>query len=215
MPEQQEKNLVILLHGIWVGPIVMKPLAHRFREAGFQTRMFGYSSVLRSARQNAEQLHRRLQTIQARRIHFVAHSYGGIILMHYFNRYHDDRPGRAVLLGTPISGSARAGQFSRLPLSSYLLGKSTDHGLLGGAPACPQGREVGMIAGTRSFGVANLLGSMPGVNDGAVFLAETRSSSLTDHISLPVCHTGMLFSTRVAHQAIHFLHNGHFAKQTN
>jgi pimeloyl-ACP methyl ester carboxylesterase len=212
--EQQEKDLIILLHGIWVGPVVMKILARRFREAGFQTKIFGYSSVFKSARKNAERLHRWTETIEAKRIHFVAHSYGGIVLMHYFNRFHDSRPGRVVLLASPISGSVRASQLSRVPILSYLLGKSMEQGLSGGAPACPHDKQVGMIAGTRSFGVANLLGAMNGENDGAVLLTETRSDALTDHIFLPVCHTGMLFSAQVAHQAVHFLNNGRFESQT-
>lgn len=52
------------------------------------------------------------------------------------------------------------------------------------------------------------------VSDGTVFVAETMLPNASDHIILPVTHTGMLFNAEVAKQTLHFLHHGHFDKQT-
>jgi pimeloyl-ACP methyl ester carboxylesterase len=201
---------VILLHGIWMKPVIMQPLAARLRKAGFNTACFSYPSVKKSPAQNAQLLHEYTDSLPGDRLHFVAHSLGGIVLMHYFARFQEPRPGRVVLLGSPLCGSAYAGKFHQLPLVRQALGNSTEQGLLGNVPAWQGGRDLGMVAGTRNIGVGNLLGRAAQTNDGAVFLTETQLPGLTDHISLPVSHTGMLLSVRVARQVIHFLKNGHF-----
>ena len=204
-------DTVVLLHGIWMKPIIMQALSLRLRGAGYHTNCFSYPSVSKTPAQNARLFHDYVQALEGERLHFVAHSLGGIVLMHYFAQYQETRPGRVVLLGTPIGGSASAHQFSHLPLSQLTLGKSIEQGLLGDVPAWNGGRQIGMIAGSRSMGVGKLLGRSEDVNDGAVYLSETRMPSLTDHITLPVSHTGMLFSARVSRQVIHFLENGFFS----
>jgi pimeloyl-ACP methyl ester carboxylesterase len=201
---------VVLLHGIWMKPVIMRPLAARLRTAGFNTCCFSYPSVKKTPAQNARLLHEYTDSLPGDRLHFVAHSLGGIVLMHYFARFQEPRPGRVVLLGSPLRGSAYAEKFHQLSLVRRALGNSTEQGLLGDVPAWQGGRDLGMVAGTRNIGVGNLLGRAEQTNDGAVFLSETQLPGLTDHISLPVSHTGMLLSARVARQVIHFLKNGCF-----
>jgi pimeloyl-ACP methyl ester carboxylesterase len=204
-------DTVVLLHGIWMKPIVMQALSMRLRAVGYRSSCFSYPSRSKTPAQNARLFHDYVQTLEGDRLHFVAHSLGGIILMHYFAQGHDSRPGRVVLLGSPIGGSASARQFSDLALTRLALGKSIEQGLLGDVPAWSGERQIGMIAGSRSIGVGKLLGRSAEINDGAVYLSETQMSSMTDHITLPVSHTGMLFSAKVARQVIHFLENGYFS----
>ncbi|HEC28176.1 MAG TPA: alpha/beta fold hydrolase [Gammaproteobacteria bacterium] len=205
------KETVVLLHGLWMKSVVMQPLATRLRQAGFTTRCFSYPSVQTSPSGNAGLLHDFLLPLQTERLHFVAHSLGGIVLLHYFQQFNEVRPGRVVMLGTPVAGSAHARKISQLPFSELSLGKSIEQGLLGGVPAWTGGRDLGMIAGTRGFGFGNLMGRSEGINDGAVYLDETRIPGLTDHISLAVSHSAMLLSRKVADQTIHFLKNGYFS----
>lgn len=204
-------DTVVLLHGIWMKPVVMQALSMRLRSAGYRTCCFSYPSVSKTPAQNARLLHDYIQTIEDGKLHFVAHSLGGIVLMHYFSHYQETRPGRVVLLGSPVCGSAAAHRFSELPLSHITLGKSVEQGLLGGAPAWKGDRQIGMIAGNRSIGIGRFLGRSDEVNDGAVYLSETQMPLLTDHLTLAVNHTGMLFSAEVARQVIHFLENGYFS----
>jgi len=68
-----------------------------------------------------------------------------------------------------------------------------------------------MIAGTRGIGLGSLMGRSEGINDGAVYLDETRIPGLTDHISLAVSHSAMLLSRKVADQTIYFLKDGYFS----
>ncbi len=202
---------VVLLHGIWMKPVVMQLLAVRLRKAGYTTRCFSYPSLAKTPQQNAQSLHQYIQTVPGETMHFVAHSLGGIVMMHYFHLYNDSRPGRVVMLGAPVTGSERANQFRQLPFLQSSLGKSIEQGLLGDVPSWSGGRDLGMIAGSRSIGVGNLLGRSAEINDGAVFLHETQIAELSDHIILPVTHSGMLISAKVAQQVIHFIKNGYFA----
>ena len=47
-------------------------------------------------------------------------------------------------------------------------------------------------------------------HDGTVSVDETRLKGATDFITLPVSHTGMLISARVATQVVTFLRSGKF-----
>jgi hypothetical protein len=70
---------------------------------------------------------------------------------------------------------------------------------------------LGVVAGTRVFGLAALLaGRLPGPSDGAVMVAETRVPGAADHLTLPVSHSGMLLSAAVARQTVAFLERGCF-----
>jgi hypothetical protein len=51
---------------------------------------------------------------------------------------------------------------------------------------------------------------LPGTNDGVVRLEETEVAGMRDHIVLPLSHSGMLVSARVARQVAAFLDSGAF-----
>ena len=70
--------------------------------------------------------------------------------------------------------------------------------------------EIGVIAGSLGFGLGTLVAKLPAPHDGTVTVDETRCDSMTDHIVLPVSHTGMLTSFRVADEACRFLDTGRF-----
>jgi hypothetical protein len=60
-------------------------------------------------------------------------------------------------------------------------------------------------------GLARLLGRLHGVNDGVVTLEETEVEGMAERIVLPVGHSAMLLSARVADNAAMFLANGRFS----
>jgi hypothetical protein len=53
---------------------------------------------------------------------------------------------------------------------------------------------------------------LPKPNDGVVCLDETQFPALRDHLALPVGHTLMLMSSRVALQTASFLKTGAFRR---
>ncbi len=124
---------------------------------------------------------------------------------------HDLPPGRIVLLGTPLRGSAVARRSRNLPGGEFLLGRSAE-ALGRGYEGVLDSRETGMIAGTRPHGAGRFTGGLSGPSDGTVSVAETRHGGLQDHLELPVTHTGMLVSAAVAGQAAEFLRTGQFSR---
>ncbi len=208
--QPEDRQAVVLIHGIWVGGWVMRPLARFLDAHGYATSLFAYPSVRRSPIENAALLQRHVDAIEAPQIHFVAHSLGGVLLLNFFKCYPDQGPGRLVVLGSPLNGSAKARRILALPLGRRMLGRSVIGGLLDGGLCCPPDHEVGVIAGSRALGLGLLLGPFHQPNDGTVAVAETRLDGLRDHLVLKTSHTGMLLSRQVAAQVLTFLRDGRF-----
>jgi pimeloyl-ACP methyl ester carboxylesterase len=202
---------VVLVHGLWMRGWEMALLRHRLRERGFACYRFHYASVRRSPAANARALHAYLQTLDAELIHLVGHSLGGIVLLHLFQQQPLQRPGRVLMLATPLLGSVVARRIYAHVLLRPLLGRSVRHGLLGGAPAWGRGRALGMIAGTRGVGSGALLvGGLEAPHDGVVAVSETRSPGVAVHLQVPYSHLGMLYSAPVAEAVCRFLRDGEF-----
>jgi len=95
---------VCCIHGFMRSSASMEPMAKAFRREGYQASSWGYPSREKSLEEHAESLVKELQErakqSPGRPIHFVTHSFGGIILRAALN--HDQCPeeakiGRAVL----------------------------------------------------------------------------------------------------------------------
>ena len=207
------REAVVFIHGIWMTGAEMILLRRRLSQCGFDCFNYRYQSLRRTPRENAVNLNKFLPTIQADVVHMVAHSLGGIVLLHLFDQYPHQKPGRVVMLGTPIRGSEVAQKMTSSHWMKRLLGRSVDKGLLGDAPRWQSGHELGMIAGTEGIGVGKLvmLGKLKQPNDGTVQLAATCSSCIKDHVALPYSHHGMLFAKPVAQAVCQFLQSGRFA----
>lgn len=207
------REAVVLVHGIWMPGLELSWLRARLRDQGYQVVIFRYPSLRASPAQNAARLNAFLLQLDADLIHLVAHSLGGLVLCHLFHDFPAQRPGRVLMLGTPLRGSAVAVHMSRWIVSRWLLGRSIENGLLGDGPGWPAGRPLGMIAGIRGwFGVGVLTGThleMP--HDGTVSLTETDSQAVTEHLQVPYGHMGMLFSRPVADAVVGFLKSGKLA----
>jgi pimeloyl-ACP methyl ester carboxylesterase len=205
------REAVVLIHGIWMTGIEMWPLGQRIREAGFAVHYFHYHSLLRSPAENAERLNAWLQTLDAEVIHLVAHSLGGIVVAHLFDRCPTQKPGRVIMLGTPLRGSAVAHAYHRSWITRPLLGKSVMQGLMGDGPRWNRNRQLCMIAGNRGVGIGTLLfGKLPSPNDGTVAVEETRDPALNQHLEVPYSHFGMLFARPVAEEVVSCLEKGVF-----
>jgi hypothetical protein len=69
---------------------------------------------------------------------------------------------------------------------------------------------LGVIAGTRPFGLGVLLGRLEGPSDGVVTVEETAIEGMRERIALAVGHSQMLVSAKVAGQIAAFLSDGKF-----
>ena len=204
---------VVFVHGVWMTGAEMAVLRHRVRDCGYRVYQFRYPSLRKPPRENARALNAFLRRIDAPVVHLVAHSLGGIVVLHLFDRYPDQKPGRVVLIGTPVRGSETAREMARHPWLRPLLGQSVQQGLLGDAPRWREDRDLGIIAGTRGLGIGQVLtaGRLPKPNDGTVELAATETLGVTDRLELPHGHNALLFVKATAEAVCRFLRTGRFA----
>jgi len=149
----------------------------------------------------------------ARVIHFVTHSLGGILVRYYLADHRLPELGRVVMLAPPNKGSELADELAGVPGLGLLngpaglqLGTGEDSVPLKLGPAR---FELGVIAGTRSINPI-LSAIIPESDDGKVAVEKTKLEGMMDFIALPHTHTFMMRSSSVIRQTIHFLRNGRF-----
>ncbi len=206
------REAAVFIHGIWLSGMEMALLRRRIRARGYRCHQFRYHSILQTPAENARRLDGFLAQIDADVIHLVAHSLGGIVVLHLFDLNPFQKPGRVVMLASPVAGSALARRLSRGGWLRGLLGRSTERGVLGDAPRWKGRRELGMVAGTRGFGMGKLLfGGVAHPNDGTVAVAETAREESLLRLHVPYSHFGMLFAAPVARAVANFLTSGDFS----
>ncbi len=205
---------VVFIHGLWLTGVESTLLRRRIAaELSCETCAYHYPSVTASMPDVLAGLHKCVSALNAETLHLIGHSLGGIVALRYLESRRELPPGRAVLLGSPIAGSRAAQGLARWPIGAAMLGRNIEAEVLRPTSRQWDGRrDLGVIAGDLSLGLGRLLTDLGGPNDGTVSVAETRLPGATDHIVLPISHTGMLFSTTVAHQVAQFLAGGRFAR---
>lgn len=207
------KEAVVLVHGIWLNGAEMWRLKQRLKQAGYDCYQFKYPSLKKSPEENAESLNDFVKSINSRVVHFVCHSLGGLVLLHLFDKHIVERPGRIVLLGSPVNGSEVARRLYSTRLTRWSLGHSVEHGLLGDRPVWMKWRDLGTIAGTIPLGMGLIVGGPELPHDGTVSVEETYLGGATDSLTLPASHLGLLYSEEVAIQIVTFLRAGKFGDE--
>ena len=203
---------IVLVHGLWNRGWSMTAMARRLRTRGHHVLVFSYPTRGDCLDGHGDQLHDYISANTAEEIHLVGHSMGGLVILNLLSRYDDLPPGRVVLMGTPVKGSAAVKRLQKLPGQKLLFGKVRDS-LLKGFQYTPPGRETGVICGTRALGFGQIAGRHSEPNDGSVTVSETQIKGLKDSIELAVAHSEMLVSAEVAHQLEQFLLQGEFKKE--
>ncbi|MBI9082599.1 MAG: alpha/beta fold hydrolase [Desulfobacterales bacterium] len=212
-----DRDCVILLHGLARTRRAMQPLADLLAAKGYAVVNLDYPST----RHPVETLVRShlAPAVDAcrkegfRRIHFVGHSLGGILVRHYFQ----DRPAppgsRMVMLGPPNKGSEVAGRLRNCFLYRKIMGPAGQQ--LDATPQSLPNRlqpiplEIGIIAGT--FSINPLFSHLlPGPDDGKVTVERAKLAEMKDFITLSCSHGFLVTDREAMHQTAHFLDHGAF-----
>jgi len=201
---------VVLLHGVWMRSPALLMLSSRLKARGFAPIGFNYASLLRNPSKSMEKLAMKLYSLGNGPVHLVGHSLGGLMAVETLNQYQKLPSGRVVCLGSPLAGSATARILHEKNLS-FMTGKSGPL-LRGGLMQVPESRQVGVIAGAKGRGLGQILRKFDGLHDGTVAVWETRIPGLTEHLVVPVSHTGLVFSKEVAEHTANFLESGRFER---
>lgn len=205
-------TVVIFVHGIVRSSKSMSTLARLAEKHDMTGLEFDYPSTQIDIRECAEYLHQCISGLEGvEKIHLVVHSMGGLVTRAYFEKYHDPRIGRLVMLGTPNQGARMADHLKGTLLFKTVFGPAgqqlvTDpEGVIPSLPIPPC--EFAVIAGVRGDG-KGWNPFIAGDDDGTVEVSSTRLPGAADFITIPVIHALMMRDQAVGEHALRFLQTG-------
>lgn len=205
---------VVLLHGLARSDTSLALMQAVLRAKGYHVVNKGYPST----KEPIETLVRdvipaALEECGERKVHFVTHSMGGILVRAYLGNTNPDWLGHVVMLAPPNKGSELVDAVGDLSVFKWFNGPAGTQ-LSTGAQSVPNTLapvkySVGIIAGTVPLGALSAV-VFDGPNDGKVTVESTKLDGMADHLELPVSHTFLMNNPVVIAHTLRFLKDGSF-----
>lgn len=219
IPIAKDSEAIILLHGLARTSRSMNKAGRLLAAYGYKIINVDYPSrsadIRALSQQYITQALKQCETEGVKKIHFLTHSLGGILLRDYLAGQTIDKLGRVVMLAPPNQGSEVVDKLGSWRLFYYLNGPAglqlgTDKNSVPNQLG-PVSFQLGVIAGNR---VVNpfLSRLIPEVNDGKVSVNRTQVAGMKDFIVMPYSHSFIMRREAVIEQALHFIQQGYFAR---
>lgn len=209
-----QADIVVLIHGLGRSNTAMSQLAGRLENAGYEVHRVGYSSFYTPTNDMIEEVTRQIDHCcldPQRKIHFVGHSLGGLMIRAYLQETTPEKLGNSVLLGTPNQGTEIADRYQGNRLIELVmpaaLALGTDAKSLPNQLPPPH-YPVGVIAGISDKDTDE--DYLPGPDDGLVTVESTKLEGMADFIIVHTRHSMMRYDNKVADQVLSFLNAGQF-----
>jgi triacylglycerol lipase len=217
---KDNRECVVVLHGLARSSRSMSRLVERLSDAGFLVDSLDYPSTRDAFDELVASLSRAVEHDSAScpKIHFVTYSLGALLVRGYLQRTHPKGLGRVVMIGPPNHGSEIVDFIGGTWLFHAIFGPVGSE--LGTSPRSlparlgPPNFDFGVIAGNQPI---NPLGwwLIPGDNDGEVSVESTLLENMSDFIVVPENHTFMMNAPEVAKETVAFLRTGHFDREVS
>jgi len=212
---------IILLHGLGRSPRSMLKIERALKKQFYRVLNVGYSPLTGNFEQILNQLLEKIEpwVDPSVPVHFVGHSFGGILIRGILARQYDWNFGRCVMLGSPNKGTSIASYAINHRLLKHFTPTITqqltpDSELIQDLPEPTI--ETGIIAGNKKYNPVipvtwfykTATNDAPG--DGVVELSNTQCRIMADFIVLPLHHSFMMWDSQLIKQVMHFLENACF-----
>jgi pimeloyl-ACP methyl ester carboxylesterase len=195
---------ILLVHGIFMRPLVMRSLANRLQKEGYEVEFFSYPFYPQK-KHLTDNFLKKVSEYKPEVV--IGHSMGGNITAHQLSDI-SEHVKTVVCLGSPLAGSAIAKKISNGWLS-FIIPESAKEMLMRPVVIPTTSPSLAVISGTKNtVGFRFLFPVLSGANDGTVATIETNVPNLMHRTEMHVGHTAMLWSPLVVKEIIHFIENG-------
>ena len=215
----EKEAYVILVHGLARTKYSMGKVQKFLERRGYLVLNFNYPSTrypiaILSERYLGEFIQTQCSE-PTRKIHFVTHSMGGILVRCYLKEHKPEQIGRVVMLAPPNQGSEVTDRLKAWFVYKWFFGPAgqqlgTDERSLP-VQLGPVDFELGVIAGDRTINPFNSL-KIPGPDDGKVAVERTKVQGMKDFLLVHNNHTFIMRDVMVLTQIAHFLQTGMFRR---
>lgn len=215
-------EFVILLHGLARSKSSMAKIESRLSAEGYSVINLDYPSRSQTIEETANTiLPKAIESCRnagAKRIHFVTHSMGGIIVRYYLKHHEMQDLGRIVMLSPPNGGSEVVDKLGQTFIFKWLNGPAGQQ-LGTGEDSLPRqlgdvDYDVGIITGDRSINpIFSLI--IPGVDDGTISVKSAKVKGMKDFIVIHATHPFIMKNSHAIEHMISFLRSGSFKKRSS
>ena len=208
-------EVVVLLHGLARSSKSMAKMGKSLEKEGYRVLNLDYPSRKHSVAKLARLVHDQVaaKTKGAKKVHFVTHSMGGILVRHMQASHPVKNLGRVVMLSPPNQGSEVVDKLGDLKVFRWINGpaglelgtrKKSAPQVLG-----PVDFDLGVITGDRSINW--ILSSMiPGKDDGKVSTTSAKIKGMKDFKVVHASHPFIMKNRKVIGEVLTFLKTGKF-----
>jgi len=219
IPIDNDSEAIILLHGLARTSRSMNKAGKLLAAYGYKIVNVGYPSrtadIGTLAQTYIAQALTQCDTQGIKKIHFLTHSMGGILLRDYLASHAIDKLGRVVMLAPPNQGSEVVDKLRGWRLFYTLNGPAglqlgTDNNSVPNQLG-PVNFQLGVIAGNKTVNPF-LSRLIPDVNDGKVSVSRAQVAGMKDFIVMPYSHAFIMQHEAAIEQALYFIQQGCFAR---
>ncbi|MFN3826794.1 MAG: esterase/lipase family protein [Micavibrio sp.] len=226
MPPQEEQtstpDTIVLLHGIGHTRLNMLPIEWALSKRGYRIVNITYPSRQMFLADLGQYLDYQMINHNvwstSRKVHFVTHSMGGLVVQNYLYHARDrlprDKIGRVVMLAPPIRGSEVADLLRDFLPYRWIFGPAGQELTTDCRSERPIAApyELGIIAGNLGWPyiIAHFL--FKGPHDGRVSVKSTQHPDMKDHLVISSTHSFISWNRKVHEHIAHFLMKGEFSR---